>query len=200
MGALVARGVHLRRVGEDPGGGVHHHGVVLPAALPQGVDDVHELVGDLVALVVWDLSLEPQVAGGAVECEVTMFHPMRPSVRWSSVVILRANWYGRWYVDDTVTAKPRSLVAAAMALIDSSGSSVGRDDAVAQRRVGAPLVHLERAEGVGDEEGVEATPLQDLGRLDPEAEVAVAMGLSSAGGATGRSPCARRWTGAVRAA
>ena len=50
--ADVIDAMHLRGVGEDPGCLVAEERVVLPAALPQGVGDLEELVGAVVAAVV----------------------------------------------------------------------------------------------------------------------------------------------------
>ena len=67
--------------------------------------------------------------------DVTMFQPIRPPVRWSSVLNLRANKYGASYVVDTVMPKPSRSVAAAIAETASSGSVTG----VCTARVSAAL-------------------------------------------------------------
>src|SRR4029077_12358623 len=106
--------MHLRRIRVSAGCAIVNDGILLPATLPELVDDLHELVGDRIALVVRNLFAAAQIAALS-SAEVTMFQPIRPSVRWSKVVILRANKYGSSYSEATVMPKPRCRVAAAMA-------------------------------------------------------------------------------------
>ena len=51
-GPLVADRVDLRRIGIDPGRAVSAHGVVVPARLPELVEEVEVVVGAVVAAVV----------------------------------------------------------------------------------------------------------------------------------------------------
>jgi len=61
-------------------------------------------------------------AAVAPEDPVTMFQPMRPSVKWSSVVNRRALAAGGSTVVEVVTMNPRFRVTAASALITGIGS------------------------------------------------------------------------------
>ncbi len=54
-----------------------------------------------------------------------MFQAMRPFVRWSSVEARRAKWNGCSCSTEFVKAKPRSVVACAIAGISSDGSLTG---------------------------------------------------------------------------
>ena len=50
--ALVPDAVHLGRIGEDAARAIAQRRVVVPAPLPELVDDLHIFVGDVVAVVV----------------------------------------------------------------------------------------------------------------------------------------------------
>ena len=63
--AVVVDPVDLRGVGEDAGGAVAEHRVVLPTALPELVTDLEVLVGDVVAVVVVQLVGLADVVGAA---------------------------------------------------------------------------------------------------------------------------------------
>ena len=68
-----------------------------------------------------------------------MFQPIRPLVRWSSVLIRRANGYGSSYDNAQVTPKPRCSVTAAIAEIGISGSLTGTWTAFSSAVRGEPL-------------------------------------------------------------
>ena len=71
-------------------GAVADHGVVLPAAFPELVDGLHIVVGDGVAFVMPGLLGRPMALAALSRKPVTMFQPIRPLVRWSSVDMRRA--------------------------------------------------------------------------------------------------------------
>ena len=58
--------MHLRGIGEDAARAVAHHGVVLPAAFPELVDDLHVFVGDVVAVVMRGLAVHADAPRAAL--------------------------------------------------------------------------------------------------------------------------------------
>ena len=64
---LVLDAMHLGRIGKNPARAVAQHGRVLPASLPELVDQLHIFVRDLVAVVMRGLLVLAGAAGGAVE-------------------------------------------------------------------------------------------------------------------------------------
>ena len=77
-------------VGKLPPSPVPQHGSILPARLPELVDRLHIVLGDLVTRVVALLSVMPMPRAALSRYPVTMFQPIRPLVRWSNVDMRRA--------------------------------------------------------------------------------------------------------------
>ena len=67
VSALMPHAMDFGRIGENAVGLVAQHGTVLPARLPQLVDDRHVFVGSVVPQVVVGLGGQPQAARRAVE-------------------------------------------------------------------------------------------------------------------------------------
>src|SRR5579883_2804333 len=67
IAALMPDAMHLPRLCKHAPRAVAHDRPVLPAALPQLIDDFHVFFGDLVAGVVLALALQPDALGGAVQ-------------------------------------------------------------------------------------------------------------------------------------
>ena len=72
--------VHLVSIGVDASHAVQNQSVALPA-VPQFVDQLHKLVGAVVALIVIQVALEPKVECLAVVHQVTTFQAARPPER-----------------------------------------------------------------------------------------------------------------------
>ena len=78
-------------VGKFPTPPIPQHCSVLPACLPQLIDRLHIVLGDLVPYIVALLPRHTHAARGALSrYPVTIFQPTRPFVRWSKVDIRRA--------------------------------------------------------------------------------------------------------------
>jgi len=94
-GALEVDGVHLGVIGVPRGLLVNEDGPLVPR-VPQRPNRFHPFLGHLVALAVQHQLVVAVLlrCAARLELPVTTFSPTRPSVRWSSVVIVLAAMNG----------------------------------------------------------------------------------------------------------
>ena len=103
-----------------------------------------------------------------------MFHPIAPSVRWSSVENSRAVRYGTWFVVDSV-AREAQVGGRRGQRAHQEGRVVARRlGGVAHGVVARAPPHVVEALHVGEEEQVEAAALERAGHVGPVAQRAVA--------------------------
>ena len=176
--SLVADGMHLRRIGVGARGAIVNDGIVLPATLPELVDDLHELVGDGVALVVRNLIVAAEIARGAVERRGDDV-PADPAVGQ----MVQGRHFAREQIRQLVERGDRDTEAKMLRRRRHGGDGeqriVGRRlQSFAQGLVGTAAIDVENAKGVGDEQAVELPALERLGELDPEGQLLVAVRLA----------------------
>ena len=165
--AVVVDGVHPGRIGVDPGLPVGHDGVVVPAPLPQLVADLEVLVGQVVAGVVGRESVVAEVGGPVrqVGGDDVPGHPPPGQVVEGRQLTGEGVRVG--LVHRTGEGQPEVLGHCGQGGHEQH-RVVGRDlHGLAQDRLGASLVDVVEAGDVGQEEGVEPAPLQQLGQLEP---------------------------------
>ncbi len=176
VGALVLHTVHLRRIGEDAARDVADRGVVLPAAFPELVDQLHIFVGELVAVVMRGLLV---LAGAARRrIEIAGHHvPADPAI---GQVVER-----RHPSRERVGRLEGEIAGDAEAEIfghrghrrDQHQRLVGRGlRRVAQRRIRIAGIDVIDAEHIGEEQPVEPSTLQRLREVGPVGQLVVVLG------------------------
>jgi hypothetical protein len=175
VAAGVVDVVHLGRVGVDPALAVLHDGVVLPGALPQLVEDLQVLVGDLVAVVVVDLVLEAEVACRVGE--VGGHHvPGDPA---AGQVVEGAHPAGegerRLVGGGEGRREAEALGDRGHGRDDEQRVVVGDLDGLGQGGLGAAPEAVVGADHVREEHRVERAVLQQTGELQPELDVVEAV-------------------------
>ena len=145
--------------------------VVVPRALPQLVEHVEVLVGELVAAVVRDLAVEAEVACGVRQVardDVPAEPPLREVVegrRASSERERRLVGRGERHAE-TQPLRHRSHGRNQEQRIE-----VGALQPLAQGRLGPVAEDVVGPDDVGQEDGVESAVLEDLGELGPVGEL-----------------------------
>ena len=140
------------------------HRAVVPRALPQLVEHVEVLVGVLVAQVVRDLALEPEVVGGVRQVRgddvpadaalgevVERRHPARERER-------------RLVGGRERHAEAEALGDRGHRRDEQQRVEVRALQSLAQRRLRAAAEHVVRADHVGEEDAVESAVLEDAAR------------------------------------
>ena len=169
--AIVVDVAHLIRVDEDVGVGIGLERVRSDRALEQLVHDLHELIGPVVALIVRDLALEPEVAGSGVDIAGDDI----PGDSTVGEVIEGGQGAGEQV---GLLVGHRGGHAESQRL---RGRGHGRDcdEGVEQRElhspavrdVGVAAVHVVDAEDVGEEERGESSVFEGLGQVGPEGQL-----------------------------
>ncbi len=163
----------LGRIGKDPARAVAQHGLVLPASLPELVDQLHIFVRDLVAVVMRGLLVLAGAAGGAVEIAG---HHVPADPAFGEVIERRHPPRKR------VGRLERQIAGDAEAEMFGDGGHrrdqhqrfVGRRlRGIAQRRVRAVAEHVVDAEHVGEKQPVEPPALQRLRQIEPVGQAVV---------------------------
>ena len=177
--ALVVDRPHRVWLDVDAAFPVGDDGVVPEAALPQLVEHVHVLVGDGVALVVRDLLAQPQVARRAVEVRR---HDVPGQAAVGEVVEggeAAGEGVGLLVGDARRDAKHQPLGGGGHVGHQVQGVVDGELGARGQRRrhVARALVDVVGAQGVGNEHGVEAGLVEQLGQVHPEGQLLVLVRL-----------------------
>ncbi|CUJ73486.1 Uncharacterised protein [Achromobacter sp. 2789STDY5608633] len=165
--ALVIDAPHRRRIGIDARAPVGAHRAVVPAAFPQLVGHLQELVGAVVALVVRDLFRQAhgarralQVAGDDVPADAAI----------GQVVQRRkaARQQVRRLVGQVHRHAETQVAGGGGHGGDRQQRVVDRQlDRLAQRQVGRVLVHVVDADDVGQEQPVEQAALQQARQVGP---------------------------------
>ena len=165
--AHMVDGVDLGRVGIDAALGVAQHGVVLPTGLPQLVDYVEILVGQVVPLVVRRQPVEAEIQPGVgqIGCHDVPRHSP------PGQMVQRRHLPGK---GEGVTLQDRAGECEAQIL---GGIGHGRDQhgriidrglhPFDDRRFGAAAVRVVDSYHIGQEKRVEAALLQYLGQFHP---------------------------------
>ncbi|SAL87917.1 hypothetical protein AWB67_07500 [Caballeronia terrestris] len=168
--ALVIDAMHLRGIGEHAGGRVAHARAVLPAAFPELVDDVHVLVGDVVALVArGDLVLAEHLhaALGEPRDDVPADAPARQ--------MIERRHAPREHVGRLVIGVARHAQAEIARGVGHRGERhervlLGHLRAMTQGGVDVAAVHVVYADAVGHEQRVDQAAFQRLREIDPVIE------------------------------
>jgi hypothetical protein len=136
----------------------------------------------------------PMALNAAFLYEVTMFHPKRPCVIWSSVENRLASRNGTSEEVDEVIAKVRCFVTAAIAEMGCEVTSAGRRaprlEKTYNRRISygplsrpanalvqLPLVGVVSSKGISQEQRVDSAPLEKLRQLNPVLQAALGGGF-----------------------
>lgn len=138
----------------------------------------------------------PMALNAAFLYEVTMFHPNRPCVIWSSVENRLASRNGASEEVDEVMAKVRCFVTAAMAEMGCAVTSVSHihyNPGLAMtynRRIShrplrrpanaliqLPLVRVMSSKGISQEQSVDSAPLEKFRQLNPVFQAALGGGF-----------------------
>ncbi len=169
----MADRVDLRRIGIDPGRAVAAHGVVVPARLPELVEEVEVVVGTVVAAVVLREAVLADRPGGAVEIAR---HDV-PADAATREVVQRRHAPGervRVFAGDVdgdaeaeVAGHRRHGGDQQRRLVD------GQLDRFPRGEVDAAAVDVVDAGDVGDENRVEQPALQRPGEVGPMVEPCV---------------------------
>jgi hypothetical protein len=176
--ALVADRMHLRRIGVSAGRAIVNDGVVLPATLPELVDDLHELFGDGVALVMGYLIVAAEVARSAVERRSDDV-PADPAVGQMVQGRHLTRKQTRQFVQRSDGDTETKMLSRRRHGGDGEQRIVGRRlQSLAEGLVGAAAIDVEDAESVGDEQAVEFPALKRLCELDPKGQFFVAVRLA----------------------
>ena len=144
-------------------------GVVRPAAFPQRVHHLHELVGDVVALVMRSQA-RADAARGAGE---VAGHDVPAKAPAGEVVERRhapGEQRGRLGAEVDGDAEAEPLRHQGHGGNEHGGIVHRHLHAAAQRRRGRTAVHVVGAEHVGDEHGVEAAAFEQAGEVGPVLE------------------------------
>ncbi len=171
--------MHPRRLHEHPAGPVADHRIVVPALLPQLVEHLQVLLGQLVTLVVGQLPGQPQVARGAVQVagdDVPAHPPVAQVIE------------GRHAPGERVRVLIGEAEGDAEAQVLGDPGH-GRHDqqrivhrylhAAAQGCVVAALVHVVHAQHIRDEQRVETSAFQQPGQPGPVAQaIEIAAGVA----------------------
>ena len=174
--ALVLDRVDLGRIGVDPALHVLHDGVVLPGALPQLVADVEELLGELVALVVLDLRGQALVLGGRGQVGGHHVEAHAPAGQMIQRRVL-AGQRVRLLVGDRTGHAEAEVLGHRGHGGDLHERIVDRDlRAAGDRGGGRVAVDVVDADHIGQEQGVEAAPLEHLGQVRPVLDRVVLRG------------------------
>ena len=166
---------HLAGVAVDAELPVRDDGVVVPGSLPQLVDDVEELVGDLVAAVVRDLAVESEVPGRVRQIggdDVPADPPARqvverrhPSCERERRLVARRE------------GDPEAEVLGDRRHRRDDEQRVVRGDLqpLADGRLGAPAEDVVRPHDIREEHAVEAAVLEQPRELEPVGDVLEAV-------------------------
>lgn len=171
--ALMIDAMNFCGVGKDAALAVPQHGVVLPAAFPELVDDLHVFVGDLVAVVVPGLLVLAGAARGTVEVAgddvpadaalgevIERRHPPRERV-------------GRLEGQIAGDAEAEILRHRCHCGEQQQRLVRRRLCRIAQRSVRAVAIDVVDPEHVGQKQPVETATLQRFGKIDPVGQAVI---------------------------
>ena len=175
--AVVVDRVHLGGVGVDSALPVLDDGAILPRTLPELVDDLHEFIGEVVALVVSQLARVAQVPRGGFEVAGDNVPADAPACE----VVKRGELAGQCvglFVGQRAGHREPEVLGHRRHRGDLHERVVQRDlVGVQQCRGAGVLVDVVDSQHVGQEEGVEAAGLEGLCQGSPVFEGVVGIRL-----------------------
>ena len=176
--------MNFRAVGEHRPVAVEHHGVGLPG-LPELGDQVGELVGDVIALVVRTLRLVAVILRGAVVAagDAVPAHPALGHV--IERVDQPRQQEGRVFAGGKRRHQSEMLRRLRQIGHQHGGIELGRAGAVLEIGVVAALVGVGQHRGILDDHVVHAGPFHALGEVDEQVGHHPAPGV---GAGPGRAP------------
>ncbi len=155
---------------------VTHHGIVVPASLPELVGHLHEFVGPIVAEIMGDLGRQPRATGGAV---LEAGDDVPGDAALGEMVERReasGEEVGLLVGEVRRDAEPQVPGYGRHGGYDQHGVIDRQLDGVANRRIRAALIDIVDADHVGEEDTVELAALQRPRKLDPMIEIGIAGG------------------------
>ena len=183
MLALVAHLMNHVAPCEDAVRGVAHDRAILPATLPELVDDLHIFVGEIVAIIMGQIGLH---AHGARRAVLKARDHIPAHAAMGQVIERReAPRQQVGLLEGEIGGDAEAHMFRRMGHAGDQQKRVihGKHGGALDGGARAALIDVIDAIGVGEENGIEQAALSDLCDLDPVIEAGVAQGL-----AAGRAP------------